>query len=63
MSRVSIMIHNTITYERLPIFEDNINTSIALKIKDGKGKWFGMVGIYRQWKCFGEGDASSAAGI
>ena len=35
-ARVRIMIHKSITYKRMPNCEDSINTSISIKIKDGK---------------------------
>ena len=44
-------------------FEDDQNSSIALRIKDGKGKWIGLFAIYRQWKIPGESNAFSKEGI
>ena len=44
-ARISIMIHKNIKYTRLPQYEDEENSSIAIKIKDGKGRWIGIYGI------------------
>ena len=57
------MIHKNIKYTRLPQYEDEENSSIAIKVKDGKGRWIGIYGIYRQWKLPGEGNAFTKEGI
>ena len=62
-ARICIMIHKNITYNRLPQYKDDENLSIAIKIKDGKGRWIGVYGIYRQWKIPGEGNAFTKEGI
>lgn len=62
-SRLTIMIHKNIKYTRFPEYEDQKNTSVAIKVKDGKGKWVHIMGIYRQWKQFGEFNANNGPGI
>lgn len=57
------MIHKTITYKRIKTYEDEENASLSIKIKDGKDRWIGLMGIYRQWKIPGEGSAFQKAGI
>ena len=62
-ARICIMIHKNIKSIRLPQYEDEENSSIAIKIKDGKGRWIGIYGIYQQWKIPGEGNAFTKEGI
>ena len=62
-ARICIMIHKNINYNRLPQYEDDENSSITIKIKDGKGRWIGVYGIYHQWKIPGEGNAFNKEGI
>ena len=62
-ARISIIVHKNITYTRLNQYEDDENASIAIKIKEGKGRWIGLYGIHRQWKIPGEGNAFRKEGI
>ena len=45
-SPCSIMIKHDIKYERMKQYEDNINSSVAIRIKDGSNKWVSIMGIY-----------------
>ena len=63
MLNLVTLINKNITYKRLKEYEDNQNASIALKVKDGKGKWIGLMCIYRQWKIPGERNALDKVGI
>ena len=62
-ARCSIMIRNEIKYERLKKYEDNKNSSVAIRIKDGKNKLANIMGIYRQWKLKGDFNANDQEGI
>merc|ERR1711954_552990 len=62
-ARCTLMISKFITYERLKQYEDNLNSSIAIKAKDGTNKWIAIMGIYRQWKLIGDQASNSTEGI
>ena len=49
-ARCCIMINRDIKHEKLAKYEDPLNSSIAIRVKDGNSKWLYILGIYRQWK-------------
>ena len=62
-ARCTIMIKKGIDHERLKKYEDNTNSSVAIRIKDGDSRWIYVLGIYRQWKLAGDVSATSTEGI
>ena len=57
------MVRNDIKYERLHKYEDSENSSVAIRLKDGKNKWINLIGIYRQWMKKGEFNFCDTEGI
>ena len=57
------MIHENIVHERMRRYKDNEDTSVALRVKDGKGRWLYLMGIYHQWKATGEFNSNDKEGI
>ena len=38
-ARVSVMVHWSISHERLNVYKDNKKTPVIIKVKDGKERW------------------------
>ena len=44
-ARCTVMVGNHIKYKRLIKYEDPLNSSIALRVKDGCNRWIAILGI------------------
>ena len=62
-ARSTIMIHNSIDHIRFKKFEDPLNSTTCIKIKDGSNKWVYIMSVYRQWKLKGDFNAFNSEGI
>ena len=49
-ARISILIKNNIEYQRLKAWEDDLISTVWLKVKVGHNKYINVMGGYRQWQ-------------
>ena len=62
-ARCSVMISKELEYEGVKRYEDKINSTLIIRIRDSSNKWVYVMAIYRQWKLEGDFNSNYKEGI